>query len=92
MMPRQEPLRLDQMLLGVIGHCVRQYLEPHAKFPLWDSGLGALAEKAIAHIGVPQHPVISVQVGNLTIPMELVGGVLRYARLLPSGEVDRVGV
>jgi hypothetical protein len=87
----QDPRRLDHLFLGVLGHCVRQYIEPHAKFPLWDSGLGMLAEKAIAHMGVPQHPVISLQVGNVTIPMELVGGVLRYARLLPSGEVDRAG-
>jgi hypothetical protein len=81
-----EPRRLDQLFLAVLGHCCRQYIEPHTNFPLWDNGLGALAEKAIERMGVPQHPVISVQVGNLMIPVQLVGGALRYAGLLPPGE------
>lgn len=87
----QDPRRLDHLLLTVLGHCCREYIEPHANFPLWDNGLGALAEKLVERIGVPQYPVISIQVGNMTIPVQLVGGALRYAGLLPQQEAGRVG-
>lgn len=78
----QQPGRLDQLAVNILAHLVRTHAPSIA--PVWDNGLGALVEYGMGH-ALPAHPVQSIQVGNMQIPLELAAAFCRAVKLLPEG-------
>lgn len=82
-----EPGRLDQLVLAIAAHMVRTHA-PGRTTELWDNGLGALAAYAVNRV-IPQEQVVSLQLGSVQIPLEMLAVFARAAKLLPEGQ--RVG-
>ena len=83
--------RLDLLLLEVLGFCVRNYVEPQSRIPLWDNGLKQLCGAAIQQCGIPAEPITGIYIGNLPVPIEILHGLSKACGLLPAGEGRRVG-
>ena len=82
-----QPGRLDQLVLEIAAHMVRTHA-PGRGVELWDNGLGALAQYAVNR-ALPRDPVVSLQVGSISIPLDVIAVFARAANLLPEGQ--RVG-
>lgn len=62
---------LQELCLALIGHAVKTYAEPRcANLPLWDNGVGKLAE-GLVQAGVP--PVTGDEVAERALRMMGVG-------------------
>lgn len=79
--------RLDKLVIEIAAHLVRTHA-PGRGTELWDNGLGALAQYAVNRV-LPQAPVVSVQLGQVQIPLDMIAIFARAAKLLP--EAPRVG-
>lgn len=77
--------RLDILILNVIGHCVQTYLDPHARFPLWENGAKQLTEALINECPIPKEPVTHIYIGQLPVPIEVFQGIGRHVGILPPG-------
>ncbi len=82
-----QPGRLDQLILEITAHLVRTHA-PGRGVELWDNGLGALAQYAASRY-LPNQPVVSLEIGRMRIPLDIVASFARAANLLPEG--SRVG-
>lgn len=82
----QEQGRLDQLAVNILAHLIRTRAPNVA--PVWDNGLGSLATHYAPRL-LPSHPVDSVRIGQLNIPLDLLAAFARAAKLLPEG--PRVG-
>ena len=78
----QQPGRVDQLALNILAHLVRTHAPSVA--PVWDNGLGKLIEYGLGH-ALPNQPVVSLQIGNMQIPLELAAAFCRAVKLLPEG-------
>ena len=82
----QQPGRIDQLAVNILAHLVRTHAPSIA--PVWDNGLGALVQYGMASV-LPSQPVVSLQIGNMQIPLELAAAFCRAVKLLP--EAPHVG-
>ena len=78
----QQPGRIDQLAVNILAHLVRTHAPSIA--PVWDNGLGALVQYGMGSV-LPNQPVVSLQIGNMQIPLELAAAFCRAVKLLPEG-------
>jgi hypothetical protein len=80
---------LQQLCIALLGQAVKTHLEPKCNnLPLWDNGLGRLAEGLVQSAGIPALTGDDVAVGTLRAlgmgPNPRRGGIYRPIRRAPA--------
>lgn len=83
--------RLDLLIFNLCAHGVRTYVEPHIGREIWDNGLDRVIAREIARAGIPQEPVSHIQIGNLSVPVDVLHILGQVCGLLPGRELPGAG-
>jgi hypothetical protein len=89
-----EKYRIDLLLLALAEHVVKNQLDPTLRMSVpmktatglvqnsaWEAGLGKLVAQTIQRAGFPTEPIRAVRLGQMTVPVEVVGFLAKLCGL-----------